>query len=1005
VRWRQFVGHAPGAVLRGVFVVIVWTTLLTRPVHAASLFDPALRFRTIPTEHFVIYFHQGAEPLARRLAALAEETWMALWRPLGVQPPPRTHVVLVDQSELANGSATPVPYNTVIVTTAWPAGYEVIGEIDDWLRLVFTHEFTHIVHLDRSEGWARAIRRLFGRMPIGFPNLYLPTWQIEGLATYEESALTGQGRLHAGDFGAVLREAARQHVLEPIDRVNGGLTDWPEGNAPYAYGLGFHQYLADRFGADTLAQLADATARRVPFTASRVFKRVYGASLGTLWHEYERSLLDNAPAAPPDTATVRLTHHGFVVSGPRFDRFASETSGAEIVYSIRTPHGFPALERVAVDVGTPAMTVRARPKQLTRRYLGSTTAVGREDLYFDQQELHRNVALYSDLFALSRATGRVRRLTSGARLLDPDLSPDGRTLVAVQDRAGQRNLVLVRLKPDTTGASSVRLKPDTAGASSVNNGRNVPIETLIAEPETQFNAPRWSPDGRSIAVERHQLGGLSEIVTVDVATKAIHTVTPYRSVRAVTAAWRPDGRALVAAVAPRDQPFNLYEFPIDDPLQGLHARPLTATTGGATWPDISPDGKTIVFVGYTVDGFDLFSMPYPVSGEARPPRDVQSAQTRAAELEPLDHEPRPYSPWPTLRPTSWTPIVEGDSTQFRVGAATAGFDVLGYHAYGASASWLVSGPAAAEKPGAATPDWTLFYAYDRWRPTVWAAASSATSFFSGPPTASGTTSNATLRERRLEAGVLLPIRHVRVSHLATVSFLTGVDDYKLPDGTISRDRRAVRGGWATSSAHTYGYSISSESGVTVGATAERVPRRLGSFGDATTFTADARAYVPGLGRHHVVALRGAAGVSTGDIDIRRNFHLGGALPNASVIDLGRNAISLLRGFGSDTFAGNHVALVNADYRWPLWRPQRGAGTWPVMLHTVHAAGFADAGHAWTGAFRTSAVKTSVGAELSADVVAGYFFRFTSTMGVAWGHDGSGTIRDRATIYARIGHAF
>src|SRR5207249_11168408 len=29
--------------------------------------------------------------------------------------------------------------------------------------------------------------------------------------------------------------------------------------------------------------------------------------------------------------------------------------------------------------------------------------------------------------------------------MDPDLSPDGRTLVAVQDRAGQRNLVLVRL--------------------------------------------------------------------------------------------------------------------------------------------------------------------------------------------------------------------------------------------------------------------------------------------------------------------------------------------------------------------------------------------------------------------------------------------------------------------------------------------------------------------------------------------------------------------------------
>src|SRR6185436_19097304 len=117
-----------------------------------------------------------------------------------------------------------------------------------------------------------------------------PAWQIEGLATYEESAITGDGRLHAGDFRAVITEAARHGALEPLDRVNGGLTDWPDGNAQYAYGVGFHQYLADRFGAETLAALAEATAGRVPYTASRVFKRVYGQSLGTLWKDYEASV-------------------------------------------------------------------------------------------------------------------------------------------------------------------------------------------------------------------------------------------------------------------------------------------------------------------------------------------------------------------------------------------------------------------------------------------------------------------------------------------------------------------------------------------------------------------------------------------------------------------------------------------------------------------------------------------------------------------------------------------
>ena len=125
-----------------------------------------------------------------------------------------------------------------------PSGSEFI--FDDWLRLAFTHEFTHIVHLDRSEGWARVVRSIFGRTPFALPNIFLPTWQIEGLATYEESAITGDGRLHAGDFKAIVGEAARQHKLEPLDRVNGGLTDWPGGGAAYAYGLGFHEYLVNQ---------------------------------------------------------------------------------------------------------------------------------------------------------------------------------------------------------------------------------------------------------------------------------------------------------------------------------------------------------------------------------------------------------------------------------------------------------------------------------------------------------------------------------------------------------------------------------------------------------------------------------------------------------------------------------------------------------------------------------------------------------------------------------------
>ena len=364
-----------------------------------------------------------------------------------------------------------------------------------------------------------------------------------------------------------------------------------------------------------------------------------------------------------------------------------------------------------------------------------------------------------------------------------------------------------------------------------------------------------------------------------------------------------------------------------------------------------------------------------------------------------------YSPLDTLKPTSWTPIVETGSDQIRAGAGVSGYDVLGYHAYAVSATWLVSSPDGAPTSGAATPDWQAYYLYDRWRPTFYVSATSETSFFAGPATDVGAPNPATRRERQFEGGVIFPIRHARIQHSARLSVTRSVADYTLGSGAFSRERTPIRAAWQTVTAHTYGYSISREAGIAAGATVEVVRRSLGSFADATTTTGDLRAYLPGLRAHHVVALRAAGGVSAGDATVGRTFLLGGDSAGGGVNDLGSSAFALLRGFAADSFAGSHVALANAEYRWPIARPQRGHGTWPLFLHTVHASVFADAGQVWTRAFPRHAIKSSAGAEISANLVAGFFAPFTTTFGAAWGHDGSGHVADRVTAYFRVGKAF
>src|SRR6188472_2344315 len=231
---------------------------LAATTRAAERYDPRFRFRTTRTAHFDIHAHQGEEALARRLAVIAEKVRAKLEPELG-RPRGRVQVILVDQASLSNGWATPFPYDAIEITAVPPALESVLGNTTDWLELVFTHEYTHILHLDRTRGLLQGLRRVFGRVPPVFPNGFLPVWQIEGIATFEESRMTGEGRVPAGDFRAIVDVAAAQKRFDSIDRAGGGLIDWPQGNAPYAYGAYFHQFLADKYGPDSLARLADAT--------------------------------------------------------------------------------------------------------------------------------------------------------------------------------------------------------------------------------------------------------------------------------------------------------------------------------------------------------------------------------------------------------------------------------------------------------------------------------------------------------------------------------------------------------------------------------------------------------------------------------------------------------------------------------------------------------------------------------------------------------------------------
>jgi hypothetical protein len=313
-------------------------------------------------------------------------------------------------------------------------------------------------------------------------------------------------------------------------------------------------------------------------------------------------------------------------------------------------------------------------------------------------------------------------------------------------------------------------------------------------------------------------------------------------------------------------------------------------------------------------------------------------------------------------------------------------DALGRHAYAASAGWS----------SRARPDWTVAYAYDRWRPTLFASYTDDTDPVRG----------GFVRSRELFAGALLTLRRFR----AADTFLGGFDaqtdvlSCQAPCIAIDprRDLRSVRGGWLHDRRKQYGYSVSAEEGFALEIAAESSPAALGSDGTASAAIVDLRGFQRVFSRHTVLAARVAAAASFGDGRARRVFSAAGAGPSSPIFDFGRDSIGLLRGVAPEDLTGTRALAVNIDLRVPLARPQRGAGSWPLFLHTVHAAAFFDAGHAWDHRFRAADTRTSTGVELSADIVLLHYVPLTITGGTAWTRGGG---PGRATGFGRIGYAF
>ncbi|MDH4163103.1 MAG: BamA/TamA family outer membrane protein [Nitrospirota bacterium] len=951
---------------RAVFVFAVLVLLAAG--NAFAKFDPSFDWTTVETPHFLIHHHQGGEEIAKRVAVLAEDIHNRLTPRIKWEPRDKTHLALVDAMDEANGYSFPIPYNQVVIYLSAPSGEQGLGLVsyDDWLRLVITHEYTHTLQLDMVRRGPRRLQKVLGR--IYFPNLFQPSWMIEGLATYEETEQTSGGRGRSAWEEMILRAAVLEHGFPTLGQASVFPDTWPSGLVPYLFGEGFTRYLADRFGRDKIAELSLAySGRGWPFLVGSTGKQVLGKDYETLWFEWEVELRtkyrdqEKQVRSLGVTPSTRLTNRGFVNTGPAFS-----PDGSKIAYAVADADEYPAVHVMNADGSNDRAVVENVFPSSTSGASVSWSPDGNR-LYYTKVDLAKNTNYYSDLYVYDLRTKKETRLTKGLRSRDPHPSPDGTRILFVMNSLGRTRLATLDL------AKTVKCP---AGEKD--------IVLLTPWSSDQYASPRWSPDGSRIAVTVQQAAGFRDIQVLDAGGAKLADVSHDRALDGAPA-WSPDGTALYFS-SDRSGIYNIYVY---DLLTGKAFR-LSNVVNGAFTPSPSPDGRSLAITSYSSSGFDIHLMQVPDRGEwAEAAVYVDRYPAMTYEEKSVETASRPYSPLSTIYPRFWLPWAGySEASGTLLGALTFGQDAVQRHRYVATAFY---------GPKNSRTWYGLDYFYDGFYPTIHLHASDTDIAYANFLEDTVSRRDYVERAKTYGASLVIPVLKNEQQQAVTIGYrrrdtsaLTGLPPWTGYAGLLPGEGMLASGRvkYNYNSSRRYALSISPEDGRTVNLGAERFTESFGSDFEFTKYTADWHEYLDLPGRHHVLQARAFVGRAIGDAPIQGAYQLGGDNPGDVTMSLEDRTV-YLRGYPMNVMRGSKVGLASLEYRFPLSVLEKGWNTKAVYFRKLHGALFYEAGSAWDGTLRGDYIRKSVGGELRFDVDLAYYLPITFRFVIARGLDEDG----------------
>lgn len=572
-----------------IFILFVMTTtfffVMTANGTSNKLYpkySPSSNYQTINTKNFEIIFDIQLFDLARFMASHIEQSRIDILNLCECDFEQRTTVFLSNESDLNKTYTSAFPKNFIYIGASLPSHNLGLHDYTNWYLWVFSHEYSHIIHLNAVDESKLYLRNIFGNWYR--PNMLRSAWSKEGIAVLFESLLNSKGRINSTTY----RMFSRTFIIENHSLPETALIDlpsasnfedntWPWTFRPYVVGAEIFAELYERNGFDRKKFFKTAFQNSNSFfdpldtdilqnngiSSSTELIQIVTAKMKKRALNEQREI-ENLPV----TKLNYLTNDGYFSYSPIL--LSEEDS---LIYTIENP------QEIAIKKISDLSSSQPKVETIIHRSSGSQISISKSNRFiaFDEVLLKDKLKLVSKASIYDLKNRSIVIENDEIKASEIDIHPNGKELIFISNSNGKNLLI-----------------------RSTSSFKNLKV---IFNPNSweKLSHPRFSPNGDKILFSKHNdINGGEDIYILDSEGRVLDTIANGKFNG--TASWFESNDEILFS-SDRTGVFNIYSYSLVD--QKINQ--LSNVYGGLQYPVSSKDRRTIFATSYTSKGWNLVS--------------------------------------------------------------------------------------------------------------------------------------------------------------------------------------------------------------------------------------------------------------------------------------------------------------------------------------------------------------------------------------------------------------